>query len=1196
MPEWERVREILALALEQDSDVRATFIRDACGTDRALRAEIESLASHFEGADSLLEHSPTANLLSFGVDVMAGKRIGTWRIVRMIGQGGMAVVYLAERDDPDFRKTVAIKMVRPGPNTEEIYRRFRNERQTLAALDHPYIVRLLDGGSSADGIPYLVMDYVEGLPVNRYCDQHELAIDRRLDLFRDICSAVHYAHEKQVIHRDLKPANILVTNEGVPRLLDFGIAKLLNPDLHQTELVTRTSIRPMTLEYASPEQVRGHPITRASDTYSLGVLLYELLTGYRPYRCGESQLELERAICDDELEKPSSAVTRAGIPVSRGIDTAMTPEMVSKARGLARGELRRRLQGDLDAIVMKALRKEAQSRYSSAKALSEDIERLQTGKRVTARNLTVAYRGARFLRRHRESAAAIAIALVVIGGLVTWEEHRASRQVVSQPQPNTPQVHVRPALAILGFNNLSNRADTAWVSTALSEMLARQLAAGEELRTVPGETVARTRIDLGLSDMESVSHEVLDRIRRNLGSDFVVLGSYADSGRQSGGQIRLNLRLQNAVTKDTVATVSEMGNEGQLLDLVSRTGSRLRERLGLSRVSALEAQAIQASVASNPGAMQLYSQGLITFRAFDSLIARDLLARAVTADPSFPFAHSALALAWQALGYDNETQAEAKRALDFAGALSREDNLMLEARYYEASRNWPKAIDTYKTLSILFPDNLDYGMGLARAQSSSGKGKEALATLTELTRVSTYAKDDPQVDLALADAAASTGDDKLRRDSADRAAAKADHQGARLLVARARATECRALANLGDNDRANVACDEARRIYADAGDRGGLARALHASAEIPLNQGDYATAERLYRQALAILERIGDKTSMGSELVNLGVIYVRRGDFVQGRSMYARALRSYQESGDKNGIVVVTGNTGNLLRAEGRMSEALASYETALKLSTELGHRGSEALCLQAIGDVQLEKGDLSNAVEDFNRAMGIQQAIGAKSNYASTLVSAGEAWRQQGETTRALDAEQEALTIQQQLGEKGSAAETRVALAELAYDSGKLKDAEALARTALEEFRTEKEPVQEIGAEGLLSRSLIDQGRISEAEESVGEAFSLSKETPEVIRGLSIRVDDAYLLTALKTAADAESVARKTMSEALKLGLIRLYLEASLALRKAELQSSRGEGRLRLQRLAKEAQARGFVLIAQEASAPLEDSTPGVK
>ena len=227
---------------------------------------------------------------------------------------------------------------------------------------------------------------------------------------------------------------------------------------------------------------------------------------------------------------------------------------------------------------------------------------------------------------------------------------------------------------------------------------------------------------------------------------------------------------------------------------------------------------------------------------------------------------------------------------------------------------------------------------------------------------------------------------------------------------------------------------------------------------------------------------------------------------------------------------------------------------------------------------------------------MAIQREIGARSNYALTLVSTGEAWRQQGESKKALDAEQQALTIQQQLGERGSAAETQLALAELTYDSGRWKDAEASARAALAEFRTEKEPVQEIAAEGLLSRALLDQGKISEARESIDEAFRLWKETPEVIRGLSLRVDNAWLLAASKRTADAEGAAREAMADALKLGLIRLYLEASLALGKTELQSSRRDGLARLQRLAKEAQARGFVLIAQEASASLGDSLQVVK
>jgi len=262
MPEkWDQVKELFTLALERDPRERSSFLREACAGDDALRTEIESLLSSFEGAATFLEDSPAANLLSEKSRAMTGKRIGAYRILREIGQGGMAVVYLGERDDQNYRKQVAIKMVKAGIDTEQILQRFRNERQTLAALDHSNIVKLLDGGSSEDGSPYLVMEYVEGLPIDQYCDLHKLSLDDRLRLFREVCSAVQYAHDNLVIHRDLKPGNILIAKGGLPRLLDFGIAKLLNPEFTQAPLVTRTNWRPMTPGVRQPgadSRASGH--------------------------------------------------------------------------------------------------------------------------------------------------------------------------------------------------------------------------------------------------------------------------------------------------------------------------------------------------------------------------------------------------------------------------------------------------------------------------------------------------------------------------------------------------------------------------------------------------------------------------------------------------------------------------------------------------------------------------------------------------------------------------------------------------------------------------------------------------------------------------------------------------------------------------------------------------------------------------
>src|SRR5271155_4556062 len=266
MPEkWEQVKELFAPALEREPGERSGFLRQACAGDDRLRAEIESLLVSFAGAPIFFEDCPAADLLREQWQAIAGKKIGAYRIVREIGRGGMAVVYLGDRDDQNYRKQVAIKMVKPGIDTEQVLQRFRNERQTLAALDHSNIVKLLDGGSSEDGSPYLVMEYVEGLPIDQYCDLNQLSIDDRLRLFREVCSAVQYAHERLVIHRDLKPGNILIAKGGAPRLLDFGIAKLLNPECVQTALVTRTDWRMMTPEYASPEQIRGHAVTTATD-------------------------------------------------------------------------------------------------------------------------------------------------------------------------------------------------------------------------------------------------------------------------------------------------------------------------------------------------------------------------------------------------------------------------------------------------------------------------------------------------------------------------------------------------------------------------------------------------------------------------------------------------------------------------------------------------------------------------------------------------------------------------------------------------------------------------------------------------------------------------------------------------------------------------------------------------------------------
>jgi serine/threonine protein kinase len=322
---------------------------------------------------------------------------------------------------------VAIKLLSRGMDTSFIVRRFRNERQILASLDHPNIARLLDGGATDDGLPYFVMEYIDGVPLHEWCDAHRLSISERLQLFRKVCAAVHYAHQNLIVHRDLKPTNILVNAEGQPKLLDFGIAKLLSTgDGANAADPTITLYRMLTPDYASPEQVRGERITTASDIYSLGVILYELLTGHRPYRVAtQTPSEIEEMVCLRDPDKPSTVIQK--VEDVRG--ATLTPESVSKNRGGSPEKLRRRLRGDLDNMVMMAMRKEPERRYVSAGQLSTDIRRHLEGFAVVARADTVVYRASKFVRRHRMSVAAAALLiLALLGGIVAtaWQAHVAN--------------------------------------------------------------------------------------------------------------------------------------------------------------------------------------------------------------------------------------------------------------------------------------------------------------------------------------------------------------------------------------------------------------------------------------------------------------------------------------------------------------------------------------------------------------------------------------------------------------------------------------------------------------------------------------------------------------------------------------------------------------------------------------------------
>ena len=426
---WKRVKQVFDGALACEDGAQARYIAEACQGDPDILNEVETLLHHHRQANSqFLNQAPMASEETSSIaqsdlpSSRVGRRVGVYQLLEEIGHGGMGQVFRAARVDGLYEKQVAIKFVRGGFDTASLLERFRNERQILASLDHANIARLLDGGTSDDGTPYLVMELIEGTPIDEYCRRHALGIPDRLTLFRQVCAAVQFAHQHLVIHRDIKPSNILVTDEGIPKLLDFGIAKILDPMAGSEP----TQLRPMTPEYASPEQVRGDAITTATDIYSLGVVLYQVLTGESPYELKtHSSHELAQAICEKEPRKPSSIVL-ARDPAE---DPAKT-QAAGKARDRSPAKLRRRLAGDLDNILMKALRKEPQLRYSSAEQFSDDIRRHLEGLPVTAARGSWSYRARKFATRHKAAVAAgLAVILsLALGFTLTLREQRIAER------------------------------------------------------------------------------------------------------------------------------------------------------------------------------------------------------------------------------------------------------------------------------------------------------------------------------------------------------------------------------------------------------------------------------------------------------------------------------------------------------------------------------------------------------------------------------------------------------------------------------------------------------------------------------------------------------------------------------------------------------------------------------------------------
>jgi serine/threonine protein kinase/TolB-like protein/Tfp pilus assembly protein PilF len=726
---WRCIRRVFEAALERQPGERARFLDEACAGDAPLRAEVEKLLAS-DVADDFME-MPAVDVARTMVpdspaEPQTGRRVGLYRIVRGIGHGGMGAVYLATRDDNEYQKQVAIKLVKRGMDTEAILRRFRHERQILADLDHANIAKLLDGGTT-DGLPYFVMDYVEGLPIDVYCDTHRLPTAARLKLFRTVCAAVQHAHEHRVVHRDLKPSNILVTEAGVPKLLDFGIAKVLSSEAAAAPTAESavTALRPMTPEYASPEQVRGEPITPASDVYSLGVLLYELLTGHRPYRIrsGAPPQEIERVICGGEPERPSVAVGRIEeVPNPQGTDaTIITPEAVSQTRDGQPSALRRRLAGDLDNIVLTALRKERERRYASVEQLSEDLRRHVEGLPVAARKVTPWYRTAKFVRRNKASAVAAVVTALIFLALIGWERYGAVRR---EPVADRPVQSV----AVLPFQALVAEEKDASLELGMTDALISKLSGLRHIMVRPTSAVLK----YGQAKQDPVA----------AGRELRVNSVLAGKIQRSGDRIRVTVRLIR--TPDGLALWAETFDAPftDVFAVQDAISQQVSKKL-LLKLSGEEQRQLTKRFTEDTEAYQFYMKGLFLFnnqRVKGGMVrSAEYFKQAIEKDPSYALAYAGLADTYTLLALTGALPPEdayQKAEEAVARALALDDKLaeahtalatnrMNHWDWATAEREFQRAIQLNPGYATAHMRYAFYFMAIGRAEEGLGETRRA---------------------------------------------------------------------------------------------------------------------------------------------------------------------------------------------------------------------------------------------------------------------------------------------------------------------------------------------------------------------------------------------------------------------------------------------------------------------------------------
>jgi eukaryotic-like serine/threonine-protein kinase len=1081
-----------------------------------------------------------------------GKVFGHYRIQGQLGAGGMGLVYSAY--DTVLERKVAIKVVGDRVLVTKTARDLLlREARTASSLNHPNICTIHEVGDS-EGEAYIVMEQIEGQSLHCLLGSSGLPPDIVIRYGMQIADALAHAHEHGVIHRDLKSTNALVTPEGRVKVLDFGLAaRLKDAELKEATAskapLTESRTVVGTLPYLAPELLRGDPADARTDIWALGILLYEMASGSHPFH-GQTAFEL------------SSAILRE----------APTPLPVNVPTGLR-------------AIILRCLEKSAGERYQQAGEVHSALEAVQGSQPVMLRGpVTKRFRLTQWL------LFSMPLLFIVLLFTFNWWDVRGrlfQRENQAVASVSVPDTKLRKSVAVLGFRNASNRDETAWLSTGLSEMLATELSAGEKLRIIPAENIARMQRDLSLTETSTLASDTLKRVHNYLGSDLILVGAYTTLGKASGGQLRLDVQLQDAATGETIASVAEAGSEINLFDLVSRVGSDLRHRIGAGELAAVDTAGVQASYPATPEAARLYSEGLAKLRVLNAREALDQLEKAASSDPKFPLTHYALALAWSGLGYDDQAKDEAKLAFELSGNLSREERLLVEGRYREMTQDWPIAVEVYRTLFSFFPDNAEYGLRLAGAQSRSGKAKDALGTIAAIRKLPPPQNDDPRIDLQEAYAMRLSGDANGMLTASVTAANKAAARGLRFVEANARLSEGTAYLHLGENDKALAAWEQSRTIWASAGYPGEVAKTILNTGIVWYQRGNLPEAKKRYESALAIWRTSGNKAGQMNALASLADLLNDEGDLAGAKRMHLDSLAIARELKATPDIAETLVELADDQIGLGNTTEALNSDREAVELARQFGGQGTLVGVLAHTARIFYLQGDLRSAKQSIEEALEIATRTADKSDLALVMSNRGEILMVGGDLAQARKNLEQALQIRTEIGENSNAAGTRLQLAVLSIEEGKAPDAELVSREVRDEYRKKHHQDGEINATVVLLRALHAQKKSSEAEREASNSQLLASGSQNIPNRLATAIIDAQIRSDNGNPDKALLSLSIAGRDAAKFGFVGYQLEARLAHAEIELESGNlTSAHTELATLRTEAADKGFGLIAQKATA----------